>query len=90
MTDTALKPLPDDTKSTGYADRAREAAGQAQEKVSAAATAAVDAAKERPYAAAGIAAGVAVAAAGAAFGIAKLLDDDRPATKKSAAAKAKK
>lgn len=90
MTDTALKPLPNDAKNAGYADRAREAAGQAQEKVSAAATAAVDAAKERPYAAAGIAAGVAVAAAGAAFGIAKLLDDDKAATKKTGGATKKK
>ena len=90
MTDTALKPLPDDKAQASYADRARDAAGQAQEKVSAAAIAAVDAAKERPYAAAAIGAGVAAAVAGAAFGVAKLLEDDKPAGKKAGTAKGRK
>ena len=56
MTDTALKPLPDtEASDTTTADRAREAVGAAQEKVSAAAASVAGAAKDKPYAAAGIA-----------------------------------
>ena len=71
MTDTALNTLPD-TSARTYGDRARDAAGVAQDRVASAATATADAAKSHPYAAAGIAAGVAAAVAGAAFGATRL------------------
>lgn len=54
------------------ADKAKDAAGVAQEKVVAAANATVGAAKDHPYAAAGIAAGVAAAVAGGAYAASKL------------------
>ncbi|MGJ3629368.1 hypothetical protein AB5I41_25475 [Sphingomonas sp. MMS24-JH45] len=91
MTDTTLKSLPDtdtpDTDASGTADRVREAATHAQEKVTAAATKTVESAKDKPYAAAGIVAGVAVAAAGVAYGVAKLRED-KPALCKGPAKKA--
>ncbi len=53
--------------SATLADRARDVAGDAQEKVSSATTATVGAAKGHPYATAGIVAGVAAAIGGAAY-----------------------
>lgn len=53
--------------SATLAERARNAAGDAQARMNSATTATVDAAKEHPYATAGIIAGVAAAVGGAAY-----------------------
>ncbi|MCD2316114.1 hypothetical protein LQ954_08125 [Sphingomonas sp. IC-11] len=53
--------------SATLAERARDAAGGAQARVTSATTATMDAAKGHPYAAAGIIAGVAAAVGGAAY-----------------------
>ncbi len=58
--------------SGSLAERAREAASGAGDKVSAAASSTVEKVKSHPYAAAGIVAGVAAAVGGAAFAASKL------------------
>jgi len=69
------------------ADRAREAASDAQERVSAAASATVEAAKDHPYAAAGIAAGVAAAVGGAVYAATQLGGSDAASGKNGGAAR---
>lgn len=64
------------------AERAKDVAGTAQEKVTSAAAATVGAAKDHPYAAAGIVAGVAAAVGGAVYAATTLgASDDTDATK---------
>ncbi len=69
------------------ADRAREAAAGAQERVSAAASATVEAARDHPYAAAGIAAGVAAAVGGAVYAATQRGTSDAPAGRNGGAAR---
>ncbi len=77
-----------DQNDTGsFADRARDAASGAGEKVTAAASSTVEKAKNNPYATAGIVAGVAAAVGGAALAATKLggSSQDKPGSKPKSA-----
>ena len=81
MTDATQNKTGQDDNAT-LAERAKDVASTAQEKVTSAASATVEAAKEHPYAAAGIVAGVAAAVGGAVYAATTLgAADEKPAGK---------